>query len=138
MHLTGEINIGKSGFWNIVPDAIFININSIIDIFEDIKGRYLTVSRIFPSNTFQTPSSIVSIILSLLSREASREIVIEGFLDLIQEKSETGTLLKNNNIENIFFLTSTISSYASFSPHITLSIKLINYNISIFNLLLNS
>jgi DNA-binding transcriptional ArsR family regulator len=135
MHLTGEINIGKSGFWNIVPDAIFININSIIDIFEDIKGRYLTVSRIFPSNTIQTQSSIVSIILSLLSREASREIVIEGFLDLIQKKSETGTLLKNN-IENIFFLTSTISSYGSFSPHITLSIKLSNYDISIVNSLL--
>jgi DNA-binding transcriptional ArsR family regulator len=136
MHLTGEINIGKSGFWNIVPDAIFININSIIDIFKDIKGRYLTVSRIFPSNTIQTPSSIVSIILSLLSREASREIVIEGFLELIQKKSETGTLLKNN-IENIFFLTSTISSYGSFSPHITLSIKLSNYDISIVNSLLD-
>ena len=135
MHLTGEINIGKSGFWNIIPDALFIDINSIIDIFEDIKGRYLTVSRIFQSNTFQTPSSVVSIILSLLSREASREIVIEGFLDFIQKKSETGTLLKDN-IENIFFLTSTISSYGSFSPRITFSIKVSNDDISLVNYLL--
>ena len=134
MHLTGEINIGKSGFWNIIPDALFIDINSIIDIFEDIKGRYLTVSRIFQSNTFQTPSSVVSIILSLLSREASREIVIEGFLDFIQKKSETGTLLKDN-IENIFFLTSTISSYGSFSPRITFSIK-VSDDISLVNYLL--
>jgi ribonucleoside-triphosphate reductase len=135
MHLTGEINIGKSGFWNIIPDALFVDINSIIDIFEDIKGRYLTVSRIFQSNTFQTPSSVVSIILSLLSREASREIVIEGFLDFIQKKSETGTLLKDN-IENIFFLTSTISSYGSFSPRITFSIKVSNDDISLVNYLL--
>jgi ribonucleoside-triphosphate reductase len=135
MHLTGEINIGKSGFWNIIPDALFIDINSIIDIFEDIKGRYLTVSRIFQSNTFQTPSSVVSIILSLLSREASREIVIEGFLDFIQKKSETGTLLKDN-IENIFFLTSTISSYGSFSPRITFSMKVSNDGISLVNYLL--
>ena len=135
MHLTGEINIGKSGFWNIIPDALFIDINSIIDIFEDIKGRYLTVSRIFKSNTFQTPSSVVSIILSLLSREASREIVIEGFLDFIQKKSETGTPLKDN-IENIFFLTSTISSYGSFSPRITFSIKVSNDDISLVNYLL--
>ena len=134
MHLTGEINIGKSGFWNIIPDALFIDINSIIDIFEDIKGRYLTVSRIFQSNTFQTPSSVVSIILSLLSREASREIVIEGFLDFIQKKSETGTLLKDN-IENIFLLTSTISSYGSFSPRITFSIK-VSDDISLVNYLL--
>ncbi|MGZ5546589.1 MAG: anaerobic ribonucleoside-triphosphate reductase [Nitrososphaeraceae archaeon] len=135
MHLTGEINIGKSGFWNIIPDAIFINLNSIIDIFEDIKGRYLTISRIIKSNTFQTPESIVSIIFSLLSREASREIVIEGFLDFLQKKSEKGTLVKEN-IANIFFLTSTISSYGSFSPNITLSIKLTNYERSNVNSLL--
>ncbi|MGZ8887724.1 MAG: anaerobic ribonucleoside-triphosphate reductase [Nitrososphaeraceae archaeon] len=135
MHLTGEINIGKSGFWNIIPDAIFINLNSIIDIFEDIKGRYLTISRIIKSNTFQTPESIVSIIFSLLSREASREIVIEGFLDFLQKKSEKGILVKEN-IANIFFLTSTISSYGSFSPNITLSIKLTNYERSNVNSLL--
>ena len=135
MHLTGEINIGKSGFWNIIPDAIFINLNSIIDIFEDIKGRYLTISRIIKSNTFQTPESIVSIIFSLLSREASREIVIEGFLDFLQKKSEKGILVKEN-IANIFFLTSTISSYGSFSPNITLPIKLTNYERSNVNSLL--
>ena len=135
MHLTGEINIGKSGFWNIIPDVIFTNINSIINIFEGIKGRYLTVSRIFQANTVLTPSSIVSIILSLLSREASREIVIEGFLDFIQKNSETGSLLRDN-IENIFFLTSTISSYGSFSPRVTLSINSSNYDISIVNSLL--
>ena len=135
MHLTGEINIGKSGFWNIIPDVVFININSIIDIFEDIKGRYLTISRILKSNTFQTPDSIVSIIFSLLSREASREIVIEGFLDFLQKKSEKGTLVKEN-IANIFFLTSTISSYGSFSPNITLPIKLTNYERSNVNSLL--
>ena len=137
MHLTGEINIGKSGFWNIVPDTIFININSIIDNFEDIKGRYLTVSRIFPFKAMETQSSIVSIILSLLSREASREIVIEGFLDFMQKTRETGTLLKNT-LENIFFLSSTISSYGSFSPRITLSINLSNSDISLINSLLES
>jgi len=137
MHLTGEINIGKSGFWNIVPDTIFININSIIDNFKDIKGRYLTVSRIFPFKAMETQSSIVSIILSLLSREASREIVIEGFLDFMQKTRETGTLLKNT-LENIFFLSSTISSYGSFSPRITLSINLSNSDISLINSLLES
>jgi len=137
MHLTGEINIGKSGFWNIVPDTIFININSIIDNFEDIKGRYLTVSKIFPFKAIETQSSIVSIILSLLSREASREIVIEGFLDFMQKTRETGTLLKNT-LENIFFLSSTISSYGSFSPRITLSINLSNSDFSLINSLLES
>jgi ribonucleoside-triphosphate reductase (formate) len=136
MHLTGEINIGKSGFWNIVPDVIFININSILEIFKDIKGRYLTVSRIFHSNTnnFQTPDSIVAIIFSLLSREASREIVIEGFLDFIQEKIEGSTIM-NDRIANLFFLTSTISSYGCFSPNITLSINLRNYDEFVVNTL---
>ena len=135
LHLTGEINIGKSGFWNIVPDVVFINMSSILEIFKDIKGRYLTVSRIFHSNNFQTPESVVAIIFSLLSREASREVVIEGFLDFIQEKSETGTIMKDS-IANLFSLTSTISSYGCFSPHITLSINLGNYDVSIINSLL--
>jgi len=135
MHLTGEINIGKSGFWNIIPDAMFININSILDIFEDIKGRYLSVSRILRSNTLQTPESVISIIFSLLSREASREIVIEGFLDFLQKKNEIGQVGKDN-IANIFFLTSTISSYGSFSPNITISINLSKYDALIVNSLL--
>jgi ribonucleoside-triphosphate reductase len=132
MHLTGEINIGKSGFWNIVPDVIFINMDSILEIFKDIKGRYLTVSRIFHSNNFQTPESVVAIIFSLLSREASREIVIEGFLDFIQKKIEGSTIMKDS-IANLFFLTSTISSYGCFSPNITLSINLSNYEEFIVN-----
>ncbi len=132
MHLTGEINIGKSGFWNIVPDVIFINMDSILEIFKDIKGRYLTVSRIFHSNNFQTPESVVAIIFSLLSREASREIVIEGFLDFIQKKIEASTIMKDS-IANLFFLTSSISSYGCFSPNITLSINLSNYDESIVN-----
>jgi ribonucleoside-triphosphate reductase len=132
MHLTGEINIGKSGFWNIVPDVIFINMGSILEIFKDIKGRYLTVSRILHSNNFQTPESVVAIIFSLLSREASREIVIEGFLDFIQKKIEVSTIMKDS-IANLFFLTSTISSYGCFSPNITLSINLSNYDEFIVN-----
>jgi ribonucleoside-triphosphate reductase len=132
MHLTGEINIGKSGFWNIVPDVIFINMGSILEIFKDIKGRYLTVSRILHSNNFQTPESVVAIIFSLLSREASREIVIEGFLDFIQKKIEVSTIMKDS-IANRFFLTSTISSYGCFSPNITLSINLSNYDEFIVN-----
>ncbi|MGI0051197.1 MAG: anaerobic ribonucleoside-triphosphate reductase [Nitrososphaeraceae archaeon] len=135
MHLTGEINIGKSGFWNIIPDAMFININSIIDIFEDIKGRYLSVSRILRSNTLQTPESVISIIFSLLSKEASREIVVEGFLDFLQKKSEISQVGKDN-IANIFFLTSTISSYGSFSPNITISVNLSKYDALIVNSLL--
>ena len=31
MYLTGEINIEKSGYWNILPDTVFLNINSMID-----------------------------------------------------------------------------------------------------------
>jgi ribonucleoside-triphosphate reductase len=37
LHLTGEINIGKSGFWNIVPDVVFIN---ILPYFFTNKGNY--------------------------------------------------------------------------------------------------
>ena len=132
LHLTGEINIGKSGFWNIVPDAIFINMTSILEILKDIKGRYLTVSRIYGSNNLQPPESVIAIILSLLSREASREIVIEGFLDAMSKKSEKPDNIIDNTA-TLLYLISTISSYGSFSPNITLTINLSNYLPSFIN-----
>jgi len=132
LHLTGEINIGKSGFWNIVPDAIFINMSSILEVLKEIKGRYLTVSRIYSSNNLQIHESVIAITLSLLSREASREIVIEGFLDSVSKKGEI-TDIKEDNIANILYLTSTISSYGSFSPTITLTLNLNDYLPSLIN-----
>ena len=120
MHLMGEINIGNSGFWNLLPDTIFANINSLIKNITEIKGKYLGTSRL---NVLyeQTSDASIILLLSLLSREVSREIVLEGLPKYLEKN-----LISDNSLENrvykLLFLSSSISTFGTSSPFITFPI----------------
>ncbi|MFB5598645.1 MAG: anaerobic ribonucleoside-triphosphate reductase [Nitrososphaeraceae archaeon] len=122
MHLMGEINIENSGFWNLLPDTIFANINSLIKGLTDIKGKYLEISRI---NLFYDKNSdaIIPMILSLISREVSREVVLEG-LQVYLEKNLKSDENLENRVSKLLFLSSSISSFGLYSPSITLPINI--------------
>jgi ribonucleoside-triphosphate reductase (formate) len=106
MHLSGEFNISNAGVWGLVPDVLFLNTNEFADGFLDLKGKLLNVSRI----RFEEKSKFsaeMQVLISLLSREASSEIVLEGI---------TETLLKNDldHEEYVsYFAKSLISSSAA-------------------------
>ena len=122
MHLMGEINIGNSGFWNLLPDTIFANINSLIKNITEIKGKYLGTSRL---NVLyeQTSDASIILLLSLLSREVSREIVLEGLPKYLEKN-----LISDNSLENrvykLLFLSSSISTFGTSSPYITFPINI--------------
>ncbi|MDR4510591.1 MAG: helix-turn-helix domain-containing protein [Nitrososphaeraceae archaeon] len=120
MHLMGEINIGNSGFWNLLPDTIFANINSLIKNITEIKGKYLGTSRL---NVLyeQTSDASIILLLSLLSREVSREIVLEG-LPKYLEKNLTSDNSLENRVYKLLFLSSSISTFGTSSPFITFPI----------------
>ncbi len=120
MHLMGEINIGNSGFWNLLPDTIFANINSLIKNITEIKGKYLSTSRL---NVLyeQTSDASIILLLSLLSREVSREIVLEG-LPKYLEKNLTSDNSLENRVYKLLFLSSSISTFGTSSPFITFPI----------------
>ncbi|MDX1371487.1 MAG: helix-turn-helix domain-containing protein, partial [Nitrososphaeraceae archaeon] len=131
MHLMGEINIGNSGFWNLLPDTIFGNIHSLIKNLTDIKGKYLGISRVNVLNE-QTSDASIILLLSLLSREVSREIVLEGLPEYLAKNLTTDNSLANR-VYKLLFLSSSISSYGVSSPCITFPIKIEEMDTDIIN-----
>jgi ribonucleoside-triphosphate reductase (formate) len=106
MHLSGEFNISNAGVWGLVPDVLFLNTNEFAHGFLDLKGKFLNVSRIRFDEQSKF-SAEMQVLISLLSREASSEIVLEG---------TTETLLKNDLDHEEFvsyFAKSLISSSAA-------------------------
>jgi len=90
MHLAGEMNISNSGTWGLIPDTIFLDVTNFHENAMDLKGKFLNVSRmplpgINNSNDFET---YLSLLISLLSREASTEVVLEGIIPMILEQTK--------------------------------------------------
>ena len=90
MHLAGEMNISNSGTWGLIPDTIFLDVTNFRENAMDLKGKFLNVSRmplpgINNSNDFET---YLSLLISLLSREASTEVVLEGIIPMILEQTK--------------------------------------------------
>lgn len=90
MHLAGELNISNSGTWGLIPDTIFLDITDFRENALELKGKFLNVSRVhFPginnSTDFET---CLSLLISLLSREASTEVVFEGIIPMILKQTK--------------------------------------------------
>lgn len=96
MHLAGEINISNSGIWGLVPDTVFVDLAHLAETGIDLKGNYLSVSRLSSINNIDDLTTALPILVSLLSRESSTEIVLDGIIPLlnrIADSREVVTLL---------------------------------------------
>ena len=82
MHLAGELNISNPGLWGIVPDVAFLNINEFAEGFQNLDGKFLNVSRIRFDEKSRFAAAL-QLILALMSREASSEVVLEGITDFL-------------------------------------------------------
>jgi DNA-binding transcriptional ArsR family regulator len=80
MYLSGEINISNSGIWGLIPDTIFLDTADFAEDGLDLKGKFLNVSRLPTLNNSDDFVTILPILISLLSREASTEIVLETII----------------------------------------------------------
>jgi ribonucleoside-triphosphate reductase (formate) len=125
MHLAGELNISNAGLWNLMPDTIFIDTKNIIDNGLNFKGKYLNVSRIKPIRTLDDITAVLPVLISVLSRETSREIILDNFISTISNKIQNN----HEDIESVFsraFISSSLSrSYTSSGfPVITFPISI--------------
>lgn len=125
MHLAGELNISNTGLWNLMPDTVFINTRNIIENGLNFKGKYLNVSRVKPIQTLDDITSVLPVLVSVLSREASREVILDSFVSTISNKIQGS----DEDIESAFsraFISSSISrSYSSSGfPVITFPISI--------------
>ena len=125
MHLAGELNISNTGLWNLVPDTVFIDTRNIVENGLDFKGKYLNVSRLKPIRTLDDITEVLPVLISVLSRETSREIILDNFVSSISKRIQASS----ESIEAAFsraFISSSISRSFSSSgfPVVTFPIYL--------------
>ncbi len=109
-HLSGDLHISNPGIWSMLPDTIFINVKELIDDGIELGGKYLDVSRIPSIKSLDDLTSSLSMIVSLISKEASQEVVLDGLIQLLSKHTKNLSELEQK-LSNAFATTSTSSKY---------------------------
>ena len=135
-HLSGDLHITNPGIWSMIPDTIFVNIKELIEDGIDLGGKYLDVSRIPASKQLSEITSSLSIAISLLSKEASQEIVLDGFVQMFSKYSKSTSELEQK-LTAAFATASTASKYNKTSTNISIRLQL-GSDTKIINSIINS
>ena len=135
-HLSGDLHITNPGIWSMIPDTIFVNVKELIEDGINLGGKYLDVSRIPASKSLDEITSALSVIISLLSKEASHEIVLDGVPQLFIKHSKNLEELEQK-LANVFATASTTSKYNKISTHVSIRIQL-NSDPKIINAIINA
>jgi len=99
-HLSGDLHITNLGLWSILPDAVFINVKTLIEDGIDLKGKSLGVCRIPSVKTLDHLSSALSMIIALISKEASQEVVMDDLIPLLSKYSKNLSELERKLIDS--------------------------------------
>ncbi len=122
-HLSGDLHITNPGTWTLVPDTIFVNIKELLDDGIDLGGKHLEVSRIPSIKILDDLTSSLSIIISLLSKEVSQEVVMDGLVQLLAKHTKNVSELEHK-LTNVFANVSVISKYNKTATHISFRLQL--------------
>jgi len=122
-HLSGDLHITNPGLWSILPDTIFINVKALIEDGIDLKGKYLNVCRIPPVKTLNNLSSALSMIIALISKEASQEVVLDDLISALSKYSKDLPELERKLVDS-FTTSSTTMGYDNMSTVISFRIPL--------------
>ncbi|HJU13923.1 MAG TPA: anaerobic ribonucleoside-triphosphate reductase [Candidatus Nitrosotalea sp.] len=109
-HLSGDIHITNTGLWSLLPDTIFVNIKELIEDGLDLRGKFLGVTRLPAPNSLESLASSLSLAVSLLIKEASQEVVMDGLVGLLQKYSKNTSEIEEK-IANSFAKISVASKY---------------------------
>ena len=135
-HLSGDLHITNPGIWSMIPDTIFVNVKELIEDGIVLGGKYLDVSRVHSSKSLEDIASSFSIIISLLSKEASQEIVLDGVVSLFSKHSKNIKELEQK-ITNAFATSSTTSNYNTTNTNVSIRLAL-GSDTKILNAVLNA
>ena len=122
-HLSGDLHITNPGLWSILPDTIFINVKALIEDGIDLKGKYLNVCRIPSVKTLNNLSSALSMIIALISKEASQEVVLDDLIPSLSKYSKDLPELERKLVDS-FTTSSTTMGYDKMSTMISFRIPL--------------
>ena len=122
-HLSGDLHITNPGIWSLVPDVVFLSLKELIEEGLQLGGKSLGVSRVSQPKTLDDLSIILPMILSLVSKEASQEIIIDELQAVLAKTSKNlGDIEKS--LLDIFKLSSTSISYDKTSTIISFRLVL--------------
>ncbi|MDH3340981.1 MAG: helix-turn-helix domain-containing protein, partial [Nitrosopumilus sp.] len=122
-HLSGDLHITNPGIWSMIPDTIFVNVKELIEDGINLGGKYLDVSRIPASKQLDDITSSLSIVIALLSKEASQEVVIDGLVQLFTKHSKSLTELEQK-LTDAFATASTTAKYNKTSTKVSIRLQL--------------
>ena len=122
-HLSGDLHITNPGIWSMIPDTIFVNVKELIDDGIVLGGKNLDISRIPLSKSIDDITSSLSVIISLLSKEASQEIVCDGIVSLFSKHSKNVEEIEQK-LTNAFATASTTPNYNKAGTNISFRIAL--------------
>jgi ribonucleoside-triphosphate reductase (formate) len=112
MHYSGEVHLDALGHWGIGADTVFIDIEQVNKDL-NLKGHFLFLPRTTHTHKLNIT---LPILVSLLQREVSREIVIEN----IDKIFGNYTIDKISEYFSLSLISSSISMQFARSPFITL------------------
>ena len=122
-HLSGDLHITNPGIWSLVPDVVFLSLKELIEEGLQLGGKSLGVSRVSQPKTLDDLSIILPMILSLVSKEASQEVIIDELPTVLAKTSKNlGDIEKS--LLDIFKLSSTSISYDKTSTIISFRLAL--------------
>ena len=122
-HLSGDLHITNLGLWSILPDTIFINVKTLIEDGIDLKGKSLGVCRIPSVKTASELSSALSMIIALISKEASQEVVLDELIPLFSKHSKDLPDLERRLVDS-FTTSSTTVGYSKMPTMVSFRIPL--------------
>ena len=122
-HLSGDLHITNLGLWSILPDTIFINLKTLIEDGIDLKGKSLGISRILSIKTLNDLSSALSMIIALISKEASQEVIMDDLISLLSKYSKNLSELEGKLVDS-FTTSSTTVGYNKMSTIVSFRIPL--------------
>jgi ribonucleoside-triphosphate reductase len=135
-HLSGDLHITNPGIWSMIPDTIFVNVKELIEDGIVLGGKYLDVSRVPSSKSLDDITSSLSVIISLLSKEASQEIVLDGIVSLFSKHSKNLEELQQK-LTNAFATSSTTSNYNTTNTNVSIRLAL-GSDTKIINAIINA
>ena len=109
-HLSGDIHLTNTGIWSLLPDTIFVNIKELLEDGIDLRGKFLGVTRMPPIKTLDDLMTSLSLLTSLLLKEASQEVIIDGLVTVLQKFSKNLSEVEEK-IANAFAITSAAPKY---------------------------
>ena len=136
-HLSGDLHITYPGLWSLLPDIVFINVKELIEDGINPRGKSLNVSRIPSVKTLGNLSTALSMIISLISKEASQEVVMDGLISLLSKYSKNLSELEQKIVEAFVKSSTTLkynkaSTIVSFVIHLGTEQKIVNTVLSAY------